>query len=176
MASNYGCGTAGCRRARRASAAIFTSWSPCAYRRNSARTSVHIGRNSAPFLVSIHVRLQARNSSSRFPPTMNSPSNERGDDSPVIEPNLDAVYTLDVVAQLTGVSLQTVLFYHEQGLVPAVKVTAAEERYFDDDALRAIRRLEHLRTELELKEPALKLMVNLLAEIERLREAARSGR
>ena len=104
---------------------------------------------------------------------MNSSAQQPEDELPVIEPKLDVTYTLDVVAQLTGVTSQTILLYHEQGLVPAVKTSAADEYYFDDDALRAIRRLEHLRTELELKEPALKLMVNLLAEIERLREAVR---
>jgi DNA-binding transcriptional MerR regulator len=107
---------------------------------------------------------------------MNSPPNPPQDDAPVIEPKFDATYTLAVVAQLTGVSSQTILFYREQGLVPAIEASPADEYYFDDDALRAIRRLEHLRTELELKDPALKLMVNLLAEIERLHDEARSRR
>jgi DNA-binding transcriptional MerR regulator len=107
---------------------------------------------------------------------MNSPPNPPPDDAPLIEPKFDATYTLDVVAQITGVSSQTILFYHEQGLVPAVEASPADEHYFDDEALRAIRRLEHLRTELELKEPALRLMVNLLTELERLRGEARSRR
>lgn len=108
---------------------------------------------------------------------MNSPPNPPPDDVPPIEPKFDAAYTLDVVAQLTGVSSQTILFYHEQGLLTAVPGPAqSDERYFDDEALRAIRRLEHLRTEFELKEPALRLMANLLAEIEHLRAEARSRR
>lgn len=108
---------------------------------------------------------------------MNSSSPSSPDDAPLVEPKLDAVYTLDVVAELTGVSSQTILFYHEQGLVPrAATHASADERVFDDEALRAIRRLEHLRTELELKEPALRLMVNLLGEIERLRAEVRSRR
>jgi DNA-binding transcriptional MerR regulator len=107
---------------------------------------------------------------------MKPPADQNSGDPPLIEPNLDATYTIDLVAELTGVSSQTILFYHEQGLVPTTSVPSGDERRFDDESLRAIRRLEHLRTELELKEPALKLMVNLLGEIERLREAARTRR
>lgn len=107
---------------------------------------------------------------------MSSSSDTSANGGPLIEPDLDATYSLEVMARLTGASSETILFYHAQGLVPAVKVTAAEEHYFDDEALRAIRRLEHLRTELQLNQPALKLMVNLLTELERLRDAARGRR
>src|SRR5215216_3503061 len=107
---------------------------------------------------------------------MNDPANQNPDDLPVIEPNLDATYTIDVVAEITGVSSQTILFYHEQGLIPATGAEKTGERYFDDEAIRAIRRLDHLRTEMGLKDPALKLMVNLLREIEQLRQANRSRR
>jgi DNA-binding transcriptional MerR regulator len=107
---------------------------------------------------------------------MSSSPDTSANDGPLIETDLDATYSLEVMARLTGASSETILFYHEQGLVPAVKTTGAEEHYFDDEALRAIRRLEHLRHELQLKEPALKLMVNLLTEMERLRDAARGKR
>jgi hypothetical protein len=127
------------------------------------------------FLVSTRGTRRRRNQ--KHPPTAMNPSvNQNAGDSPLIEPNLDATYTIDIVAELTGASSQTILFYHEQGLVPATRVPGGDERRFDDESLRAIRRLEHLRTELELKEPALKLMVNLLGEIERLREEARTRR
>jgi len=107
---------------------------------------------------------------------MNSPDHPSSDDSPVIEPAQGATYTIDVIAQLTGVSSQTILFYQERGLLDAASATPVGERTFDDDALRTIRRLEHLRTELELKEPALHLIATLLAEVERLRDEARRGR
>lgn len=107
---------------------------------------------------------------------MNFPPNPPPDDRPIVESQPDTTYTLDVVARLTGLSTQTILFYHEKGLVPAAAERPAGEQLFDDEALRTIRRLEHLRTELELKEPALRLMVNLLAEIERLRSEVRSRR
>ncbi|MEO7414957.1 MAG: chaperone modulator CbpM [Opitutaceae bacterium] len=107
---------------------------------------------------------------------MNFPDESNADDLPLIEPSLDATYTIDVVAELTGVSSQTVLFYHEQGLVPTLGAGPPGERYFDDEALRVIRKLEHLRSELQLKEPALKLMVTLLSEIEQLRNEARARR
>lgn len=107
---------------------------------------------------------------------MNSPTESNADDLPLIEPSFGASYTVDVVAELTGVSSQTILFYHEQGLIPAIESGPPGERHFDDETLRVIRRLEHLRSELQLKEPALKLMVTLLSELEQLREEARARR
>jgi DNA-binding transcriptional MerR regulator len=105
---------------------------------------------------------------------MNPPANENPGDLPLFEPALDASYTLDVVAELTGVSSQTVLYYQEQGLISASSSTGTGERYFDDEALRLLRRIEHLRTEWELSGPALKLTLRLLDEIERLRAEVRS--
>jgi hypothetical protein len=109
-------------------------------------------------------------------PAMNDSANQNPEDLPIIELNPDAIYTIDVVAEITGISSQTILFYHEQGLIPATGPGEKGERYFDDEAIRALRRLDHLRTELGLKDPALKLMVNLLGEIEQLRQAARLRR
>lgn len=101
------------------------------------------------------------------------PGSGAPDDSDPIEPTLGVTYTLDTIARLTGAPAQIIIFYHERGLVSAATASAAAgERTFDDEALRTIRRLEHLRTEFELKEPALQLMASLLAEIERLRDEA----
>ena len=107
---------------------------------------------------------------------MNAPADQDPEDFPLIEPDLEATYSIEVVAELTGVSSQTIMFYHEQGLVPLAQARPGEPRNFDDESLRAIRRLEHLRSELGLKEPALKLMAGLLGEIERLRSEARARR
>lgn len=108
---------------------------------------------------------------------MNTPANQNpGDDLPLFEPNLDATYTLDLVAEISGVSAQTILWYQEQGLISAVRATETGDRFFDDEALRTLRRIEHLRTERELSGPALKLTLHLLEEIDRLRAEVRSRR
>jgi DNA-binding transcriptional MerR regulator len=107
---------------------------------------------------------------------MNPPANENPGDLPLFEPALDASYTLAVVTELTGVSSQTVLYYQEQGLISALGDPESGERYFDDEALRTLRRIEHLRTECQLSGSALKLTLRLLDEIERLRAELQSRR
>lgn len=107
---------------------------------------------------------------------MNTPSNSHPEDLPLIEADLDATYTLDVVAQLTGVSPQAVLLYREQGFIASVRTGETGADYFDNEALRTLRRLEHLRTELALNETALKLMLNLLNELEQMRRVTRLQR
>jgi DNA-binding transcriptional MerR regulator len=80
-----------------------------------------------------------------------------------------APYTLEIVAALTGVSSQTILHYHEEGLLTPVPESTPDAPRFDDEALRTLRRIEHLRSTCEVNLPALKLILRLLDEIEELR-------
>jgi DNA-binding transcriptional MerR regulator len=107
---------------------------------------------------------------------MNPSPDSQPEDLPLIEADLEATYTLEVVARISGVSPETILLYREQGFIASVRSENPDTYYFDNEALRAIRRLEHLRTELKLNETALKLMLNLLTELERLRDETRSRR
>jgi len=86
----------------------------------------------------------------------------------------NVVYTLDVVSELTGCSSQTILHYREQGLVSSLPESHAEVLRFDDEALRRLRRIEHLRSTCEMNLSGLKLVLGLLDEIERLRTDIRS--
>jgi len=95
---------------------------------------------------------------------------------PVVEPDPEAVYTLDVVVQLTGVSSQTILHYQEQGLIAPVAVSGSGMRQFDDETLRTLRRIEHLRTHYEMNQRGLRLTLGLLDELERLQACLRSRR
>ncbi len=76
-------------------------------------------------------------------------------------------YTLDILAEITGVSTQTILHYQEQGLI-------REE--FDDETVRSLRRIEHLRESCEMDLKALKLLTRLMDEVEQLREELRARR
>lgn len=76
-------------------------------------------------------------------------------------------YTLDILAEITGVSTQTILHYQEQGLI-------REE--FDDETVRSLRRIEHLRESCEIDTKALKLLTQLMDEVEQLREELRARR
>jgi DNA-binding transcriptional MerR regulator len=107
---------------------------------------------------------------------MSKPRKAAASAGPVIEPDPDAVYTLDVVVRLTGVSSHTILRYQEQGLIAPVATGARGIRRFDDEALRTLRRIEHLRTRYEMNLRALKLTLGLLREMEHLRDDLRRSR
>lgn len=79
---------------------------------------------------------------------------------PVDAPEDDVVYSLDVVATLSGVDSRTIIRYQEQGLI---------QRDYDTEALRRIRCIHHVETEYEAGPSALKLILALSDEVETLR-------
>lgn len=85
---------------------------------------------------------------------------------PLYDAGEQATYSLDIVAELTGVSSQTILRYQEQGLI--------RENHFDDDAVHTLRRIEHLRATCEANDSGLKLILGLMDEVERLTAALRT--
>lgn len=80
---------------------------------------------------------------------------------------MNETYTLEVLAEMTGVSSQTIVQYQEHGLI---------RPEFDDETLRALRRIEHLRETCEMNLAGLKLLTSLLNEVELLREELRARR
>ena len=107
---------------------------------------------------------------------MNTPTDNASAGWPLVEADPDATYTIDLVAELTGVSSQTILQYQEHGLISPVAGSESAAHQFDADALRALRRLEHLRTTCEMNLSGLKLMLSLLEEVDALRNALRARR
>jgi DNA-binding transcriptional MerR regulator len=85
-------------------------------------------------------------------------------------------YTLEVVCEIAGVPRRTVLRYKEHGLIPAAAANGPGERRFDDEAVRAVRRIEHLRSHYEMNLRTLKFTLGLLGELERLRDDLGSRR
>jgi DNA-binding transcriptional MerR regulator len=75
-----------------------------------------------------------------------------------------AVYTLDILAEITGVSTQTIVEYQEHGLI---------RPELGDESLRALRRIEHLRESCQVNLTGLKMLTSLLEEVEQLREELR---
>ena len=84
-----------------------------------------------------------------------------------------AEYTLEVLASITGVSTKTILLYQEHGIIRAAP---NGDQGFDDEAARALRRIEHLRDACELNLAGLKLLAALLGEVEQLRDELRARR
>ncbi len=80
---------------------------------------------------------------------------------------MNETYTLQVLAEITGVTTQTIVQYQEHGLI---------RPEFDDETIRALRRIEHLRESCEMNLAGLKLLTGLLNEVEQLREELRARR
>jgi DNA-binding transcriptional MerR regulator len=76
-------------------------------------------------------------------------------------------YTLEILAQTTGVSTQTIVLYQEHGII---------RPDFDDDTVRKLRRIEALREACEMNLHGIKLLTQLLDEVEQLRHELRSRR
>lgn len=75
-------------------------------------------------------------------------------------------YSLEILAQITGVATQTIVQYQEHGLI---------RPQFDDETIRALRRIEHLRETCEMNLHGLKLLTQLLEEVEQLRNELRTA-
>jgi DNA-binding transcriptional MerR regulator len=88
----------------------------------------------------------------------------------------DSVYTIEVICEIAGVPRQTILSYQEHGLIAPVSAGGPGARRFNAEALRALRRIEHLRARYEMNLHTLKFTLGLLNELERLRDDLRSRR
>ena len=85
------------------------------------------------------------------------------------DPEAEAVYSLEVVAELACVSIQTVRHYHEIGVISPT----TEALEFNTEGLRQLRRIEHLRQGYELSESGLRLVLDLLHQVEQLHQELR---
>ena len=101
---------------------------------------------------------------------MNTDSTSFSPDDPVFEGEMDATYTLDVIAELAGVNTQTVVHYHRQGFISTTTTTPEDDGLFDTECLRRIRRIEYLKNTCEVNERGIKLFLSLLDEIDHLRQ------
>ncbi len=79
------------------------------------------------------------------------------------DPN--STYTLDVFARISGVDEEAILHYQRRGFIRPMPDSGD---CFDDEALRTLRRIEHLRETCGVNETGLSLILELLEEPERL--------
>ena len=81
------------------------------------------------------------------------------------DPHATSGYTLEILTQITGVSRQVLIQYQEHDII---------RPGFDDETVRTLRRLEHLRETCEMNLTGLRLVAELLEEVERLRQERRT--
>ena len=91
----------------------------------------------------------------------------------VFEPGGQTVYTIDVAARLAQVPRRLIVLYYKHGLVESVTDPAGGGWYFDDEAIRIVRRIEYFRSVCGMNLAGIKLVMALTDEVERLRAELR---
>jgi len=104
---------------------------------------------------------------------MNSDPSPDAANLPIYGEEPDARYSIEVIAELAGVNPRTVLHYQARGFIRPVSRDATDAALFDAECLRQLRRIEHLRATCETNDAGLKLILDLLHEVECLREERR---
>lgn len=93
-----------------------------------------------------------------------------------IEVTFQALHTLSTAAAFAGISRETLKLYHSEGLVKEVGFGPQRDPLFNDDGLRQVRRIEHLRLRCGINLDGLRLMIGLMDEVEELHETLRQRR
>ena len=91
----------------------------------------------------------------------------------LFDPPPDAVYTIEATSHLVNVSRRTILMYCKHRLLSPATVTSDHGYYFDGDAIRALRRIEALRTVCGDDLAGIKIILDLTAALERLQSDVR---
>lgn len=108
---------------------------------------------------------------------MNDKSDFKPPELPVYGEESDVTYSIEMIAELAGVDSRTVLHYQESGFIRPVTTPDEEQApLFDDECLRELRRIEHLRSTCAVNDAGLKLILDLLHEVEILRQDRRAAR
>jgi DNA-binding transcriptional MerR regulator len=91
----------------------------------------------------------------------------------LFEPKPNVLYGLDATAVLAGVPRRSILIYCRAGLVRPVVQPPYGVMEFTEEAIYTLRRIEHLRTVHGLDLAWIKVIFDLLDEVERLRAELR---
>ncbi len=91
-------------------------------------------------------------------------------------PDPAARYTLEEAARLTHLPRRQIVLYCQDGLVAPVGAPEAGGWTFNDEGLRRLRRLAELHRTYQLSLPALRLIVELQDQVERLQQELRFWR
>jgi len=88
----------------------------------------------------------------------------------------EEVYSLEVIEKITLIPRRTILVYHRHGLLPSSMSPDDRQHLFNDEAVRALRRIESLRRRFKVNLAGIKLVMNLMREVDDLRAELRFRR
>ncbi len=92
------------------------------------------------------------------------------------EPAVDEIYSIEAVVNITHTPRHQIAVYCRHGLVSPVAPPEQEGWWFDQEAIRELRRIEFLRQDYAMGLAGLRLVSELVHEVERLREEVRQLR
>lgn len=82
-------------------------------------------------------------------------------------------YAIESVEEITGTPRHLIAVYCKHGLVSTVGKPEEEGWNFDDEAIHRLRRLEHFRAQYGMNIAGLRMVSQLLQDVERLRGEVR---
>ncbi len=91
----------------------------------------------------------------------------------VFSPAPEEVYPIEIVAHLTHTPRHLIAVYCRHGLIAPVSPPESEGWWFDEDAIYELRRLKFLRAEYGLEPSAMRILVDMHRELDRLRAEVR---
>jgi DNA-binding transcriptional MerR regulator len=87
----------------------------------------------------------------------------------LFEPDHGTAYTLEAVGQITRMPRREILIYYKHGLLSPVTDPEYEGYYFDDEAIRTLRRIEYLHHARGINLEGIKIIFHLMNEVEQMR-------
>src|SRR6266571_7138982 len=107
---------------------------------------------------------------------MNLPHQISVESVQIFEPNPNAVYTIEAAEHIARVPRRLIAIYYKHGLVSPVVDPDCGGFYFNDEGIRTLRRIESLRTACGVNLAGVKLILDLINELEHLRAEVRFRR
>jgi MerR family transcriptional regulator, heat shock protein HspR len=91
----------------------------------------------------------------------------------LFEPDPRVAYPIEEVARLTHLPRHTIGVYCRWGLLRPAQDPDSGGWFFGDDAIRTLRRIEYLRQERGINLAGIRMIFDLVAELDQLREELR---
>ena len=91
----------------------------------------------------------------------------------VINPETGKLYDVRTASEYTAVDPDGIRTYCREGFIRATRYQENGEPLFDEDGIYWLRRIQSLRTEMRLEGPGLRIVLDLMQEVERLRQELR---
>jgi DNA-binding transcriptional MerR regulator len=92
------------------------------------------------------------------------------------EPAGEDVYSIETVVHITQTPRHLIAVYCRHGLISPVTTPERDGWWFDHEAIRMLRRIECLRADYDMNLAGLRVISELVREVERLHEEVRALR